>query len=132
MLIIHHIRIDDLDQDTAFSISGPPNPERPRIAAKLLSEGRYEPVAEIDLRATSHGLETAYTLTQNLEGPGWSREPPMGLMPVEPVQTIDEEACRVYGRRSTMIGDVIEYQGKDGPRERFVVDWVGFTPITEG
>jgi len=129
MLIVHHIRLDDLEQETAFQIAGPPNPERPALAARLLAEGRYEPVARINLNPTSHGLETAYTVTQNLEGPGWSREPPMGLEPIAPAIFTDHEAHRVYGRRSTMIGDVIEYQGDAGPRQRFVVDWAGFTQL---
>jgi hypothetical protein len=130
MLIVHHIQIDDLEKETAYAIAGPPNPDRAKLAARLIAEGRYERVAQIDLRATAHGLETAYTLTQNIDGPGWSREPPMGLEPLEPAIFTDHAACRVYGRRSTMIGDVIEYLGKDGPPQRFVVDWVGFTQIT--
>jgi hypothetical protein len=127
MLIIHHVQIEDLDRETAYAISGPPNCSRAMLAARLITEGRYERVAQVDLRATSHGLETAYTLTQNLDGPGWSREPPMGLIPIEPAMFFD--SGKIWGRRSTMIGDVIEYQGQDGPLQRFVVDWAGFTPI---
>jgi hypothetical protein len=131
MLIIMHVQIDDLDRDTAYAIAGPPNCSRAELAARLVAEGRYERVAQIDLRATSHGLETAYTVTQNLDGPGWSRDPPTGLIPIEPASFFDDG--KVWGRRSTMIGDVIEYQGRDGPQQRFVVDWAGFTalpPIT--
>jgi hypothetical protein len=131
MLIIHHVQIDDLDRETAFAISGPPNCSRAAIAARLLAEGRYERVAQIDLRATSHGLETAYAVTQNIEGPGWSRDLPIGLTLLAPGLFVEDG--KLWGRRSTMIGDVIEYQGHDGPQQRFVVDWAGFTalpPIT--
>jgi hypothetical protein len=134
MLTIMHIEVDGLEGDLAFDIAGPPNSDRPVLAARLLREGHYRAVAECDLLPSAAGLEMAWTMTQNgVLTDSWSRKPPSGLRPLEPSVII--ESGRVYGRRSSMVGDVIEYgttREADGAYvaiERHVVDWMGFKPV---
>jgi len=127
------LKSDDLDRDLAFDIAGGPNPERPAIAARLLAEGDYEAVGECDLLPSVAGLEMAWTMTQNgVLSDSWSRQPPPGLRALEPTVIIDR--CRAYGRRSSMVGDVIEHGTRDASGvytaiERHVVDWMGFKPV---
>ena len=123
MLTIYHLKTDDLEVNLAFDIAGGPNDCRPQVAAALFDEGHYEAVATCDIPPTNAGLEAAYVMTQN--GPlteSWSRKPPIGLTVLEPSVIID--CGKVWGRRSTMIGDIVEGGGK-----RFVVDWRGFKPM---
>jgi len=136
MITIWHIKVEDLDRETAFAIAGGPDDARPALAARLLDEGHYEAVAEIDLAgATMSSLELAYKITQNgVVSLSWSREPPVGLAVIEPAVSIHGGRC--YGRRSTMIGDVFEESVGTGDARRVlsrhVVDWIGFKPMPGG
>ena len=118
-LIVHHVQVDDLDEDTAWAISGiHRSTDRPAVAARLFAEGRYAPVARMDRDdPTIIACEVAYALTQNIDA-AWSRSPPAGLTVIEPSSE--------HGWRSTMIGDVIEVGGK-----RFVVMTMGFAELPE-
>jgi hypothetical protein len=126
MLRLYHVRIDDLDPQTRFDISGGPNPDRPMLAARMFRDGHYEAVATAGFFSDNKGsLEALWTMTQNgVLSPSWSREPPVGLAPLVPTTIwVDGEEL---GRRSTMIGDIIELRRNGQTLSRHVADWQGF------
>ena len=119
-ITIMHIRTD-IDPEHIARISLPVEDEQERAqrALKLLQDGAYEAVAEVD----SENLEEAYYLTQNgIASDSWSRFPPEKVRPLG--QTSFEINGRSYGRKTTAVGDVFI---KDD--EAFVVASFGFEKI---
>lgn len=138
-IIVRHVRVEDLSMDERWAIAGiHRRRDRAEIAARLLRNGHYVAVCQLDRDDPSvDNCQVAYALTQNVDR-SWSRTPPPGLTPFEPSTEIDPgyAARRPYGRRSSMIGDVIEFGRMEGERfvpiRRFVVDVEGFTEIPRG
>jgi len=128
MLRLYQLKVDDLAPEVAFQIAGGPNKGRAKLAATLMRQGYYEPVADMDLHGTSWGVETLYASTQNTDDVlSWSRNPPIGVMPIEPVAFFDQG--QLWGRRSSMVGDVIEERDGETVMSRWVVDWQGFREV---
>lgn len=134
MLTLFHIKVEKLDRTQRLEVTfGPERDNRPSTAAKLLADGFYEKVATADLNDTTEGLETLYTMTQNgVLTDSWSLLPPLGLIVLEPKgHQPHQEGASLLGRRSTMIGDIVEVREEVGgpPLRRWVVDTFGFAPM---
>lgn len=104
-----------LDAQTGFD----PGRQMAAVGA-LWGAGAYVATCEV----AGDDPNTAYRKTQNggPETDSWTLKPPEGLTPLLP--PIEAEG-RVWGRRSTMMGDVIEVPG----RGRLVVARVGFASL---
>jgi hypothetical protein len=134
MLIMYHSK-DITDLNTAVSLTGGPNPERPALAYELFLKGYYEAVASADVRSDFIGQLRLLKLTQNRRGRSWSRYFSDDLLVADPIRAIT-------GIRESQTGDIIEEQDERGHiAMRWVVDlvksppddpiaWmVGFTPM---
>lgn len=137
MITIHHLR-EDIEHEKRLSITFPMtneiailgkivhNAEKDgriqKLARELHSavsmmtqveaaragmlEGLYEPVADIDLT----NKDDAYVMMQNgVISPSWSRQPPEGLKPRP--GTTKVIGGKVWGARSTSVGDIIDDNG---------------------
>ena len=126
-LFHHDVHRDEVDGDVRFRLTFGANPERGTLAAQLIAQGCYSLVAEWDRDDSRQALNDFYRLTQNLDS-SWSREPQQGVKVVgEPTKVFRGQH---YGKRSSMIGDVIEVAERAGdgwrPIKRYVVDMIGF------
>jgi hypothetical protein len=104
-----------------------PNVNRARQAAIIFMAGHYEPVAEMHGILPCHtALALFRTLTQNGGASDcWSVRPPPTIQPLRPnTVTRNNLEC---GRRSSMIGDIIEFGAIEAglfvPMSRYVLDW---------
>lgn len=80
---------------------------------QIVSNGcpMFTPIADVEVDDTmseNDALETAYRLTNNIYT-SWSKEPEDGVTVLEPLQVIGD---KIYGHRSTMVGDVIGFGEK--------------------
>jgi hypothetical protein len=91
------------------------------LAAEKFASGGYEAVAYIDAET----LDRAFEATQNgALSDSWSRSPPNGVAPIEP-RTIEHNGVH-YGRRSTMVGDIVQSDGQN-----YVVMSCGFAVLLQ-
>jgi hypothetical protein len=104
-----------------------PNINRARQAGIIFQAGHYEAVAEMHGILPSHtALALFRTLTQNGGASDcWSVRPPPSIRPIDPITITRHNLER--GRRSSMIGDIIEFgaieTGYFVPMSRHVLDW---------
>jgi hypothetical protein len=106
-----------------------PSKRLPAVTYELVNAafdaGHYAAVAEIDASGETvmAQLEHAYRLTQNGgESESWSLARRPGVRPLAPAYY--EHEGRLYGRRSSRIGDVFGLDGK-----LYVCAGIGFDPL---
>ena len=100
---------DDADIELRAKVSFPSPDNAPVLEAArtLLEQGGYEAVAEVE----GDDPELAWALTQNgLRTPSWTLQPPEGLTPL--LGPVIHEG-KSYGRRSSMVGDIVRVDGAD-------------------
>jgi hypothetical protein len=117
MIRVFHLT-SDAPRDDMLRVTlpfGDDDTARPKLARQLLDRGAYEIVAVLPACTE---LEVAWRLTNNIDS-SWSLEPATGVHPV-----MAPGANR--GRRSSMVGDVFELNGKV-----LVVDTFGFTALPD-